>query len=253
MNVELLLERLGAIGRSLQESGHALALIGLGSVGLETSRRDAHLDLDFFVIVEPGHKAAYLRDLAWLSRIAPVAYHFQNTVDGFKLLFADDVSCEFAVFEPSELDTIPFSAGRIVWKQAHVSDAIAAPKLETRPSSSHDLEWQLGEALTNLHIGLKRFHRVEKRSAARFVQHFALDRALQLAERFEPEQPAFEDAFNFERRFERRFPQTAQRLPNFMQGYEHTPESALAILGFLEEHFLVNAGIAAVIRRLAGA
>jgi hypothetical protein len=39
-------------------------------------------------------------------------------------------------------------------------------------------------------------------------------------------------------------------LPQFNLGYEHTPESALAILGWLESHFEVNAVIAQTIRDL---
>jgi lincosamide nucleotidyltransferase B/F len=248
-----LLERLDAIGRSLEASGHALALIGLGSVGLELEQLDAHSDLDFFVILEAGHKRAYLEDLTWLERIAPVTYRFQNTEDGFKLLFADDVFCEFAVFESYELSGIPFAAGRIIWKKPHVDDAIATPSFQTPARPSHSLEWELGEVLTNLYIGLKRFKRGERLSGARFVQHYALDRVLGLAERVEAAQPAFRDAFNLERRFERRFPHTSQHLQEFMQGYERTPESALAILGFLQAHFAVNADMAAAIRRLANA
>src|SRR5512137_1753520 len=98
---QLLLSRLDAIGRSLERSGHALALLGLGSVGLETDRLDEFSDLDFFAIVEDGHKARYIEDLDWLSAACPIAYHFRNTVDGHKLLFSDGVFAEFAVFEPA--------------------------------------------------------------------------------------------------------------------------------------------------------
>jgi hypothetical protein len=38
MEPSLLLKRLDEIGRSLARSGHALALIGLGSVGVELER-----------------------------------------------------------------------------------------------------------------------------------------------------------------------------------------------------------------------
>ena len=244
----LLLERLDAIGDFLEASGHALALIGLGSVGLELARLDAHSDLDFFVIVEEGYKLEYIHDLSWLERVAPVTYRFQNTVDGFKLLFLDDMFCEFAVFEMHELRHIPFVPGRIVWKKPGVPDEIAVPTLETPQGSQHSLEWQLGEALTNLYIGLKHFNRGEKLSGSRFVQQYALDRVLRLAEDLEPVQPGFRDVFNAERRFEQRFPQVAQQLSSFVQGYERTPESALAILGFLEAHFEVNAGMAVAIR-----
>jgi hypothetical protein len=108
---QTLLTRLDEIGRSLERSAHALALIGLGSVGLDTHRIDAWSDLDFFAIVETGHKQEYLQNLSWLTNLGPVAYFFQNTVDGYKLLFADGVFCEFAVFEPTELETAVYTTG----------------------------------------------------------------------------------------------------------------------------------------------
>ena len=117
MKTKDLLNRLDEIGRSLERSGHALALIGLGSVGVELDRVDSFSDLDFFVIVEEGYKRAYLDSLKWLSDIHPVAFSFLNTEDGYKLLFEDGIFCEFAVFAPDELKNIPFAPGRIVWKR----------------------------------------------------------------------------------------------------------------------------------------
>src|SRR5512139_486367 len=109
MQTQHLLTRLDEIGQSLAQSGHALALIGLGSVGEELHRLDEYSDLDFFAIVETGYKRRYIDNLDWLSDIAPIAYHFLNSPDGYKLLFADGFFCEFAVFEPQELQHIPFS------------------------------------------------------------------------------------------------------------------------------------------------
>ncbi len=60
-----------------------------------------------------------------------------------------------------------------------------------------------------------------------------------------------QDAFAHERRFEQRFPQIAQELPHFVQGYEHSCESAQAILKFLEQHFEINQAMAAAIRQLS--
>ncbi|MCM2317381.1 MAG: hypothetical protein NDJ92_19710, partial [Thermoanaerobaculia bacterium] len=71
---ELLLSRLDAIGASLARRGDALALLGLGSVGVETGRIDDFSDLDFFAIVEPGSKPRYLADLGWLSDVAELAW-----------------------------------------------------------------------------------------------------------------------------------------------------------------------------------
>ncbi|MFZ5993227.1 MAG: hypothetical protein ACOYW9_15870 [Deinococcota bacterium] len=246
-----LLERLEAIGRSLQASGHALALIGLGSVGLERDRLDEHSDLDFFALVEPGQKARYLQDLSWLSDVAPVVFLFPNTADGYKLLYADGIFCEFAVFEPQELEQIPFAAGQVVWSRAGVDASVATPTRRAMGVARPGMEWHLGEALTNLYVGLKRYRRGEKLSAMRFVQGFALDRVLELASVLETEQPARRDPFNNERRLEQRFPRFSARLPELAQGYERTPESALAQLAFLEQHFEVNTTMAREIRALA--
>ena len=76
-----LLERLDAIGTVVKESGSALAVLGLGSVGLETERLDDFSDLDFFVIARPGCKARYIARLDWLSTLCPLAYVFRNTGD----------------------------------------------------------------------------------------------------------------------------------------------------------------------------
>jgi hypothetical protein len=249
---EALLARLDAIGHSLEQSGHALALIGLGSVGLELDRLDVYSDLDFFAIVEDRHKLRYLENLDWLSALAPIAYHFRNTRDGHKLLFQDGVFCEFAVFEQGELSSIAFARGRIIWKRPQVDDAIAAPVVTGPLAPDKTVEWLLGEALTNLYVGLCRLRRGEKLAATRFIQGDAVDRVLDLAPQIERAAAARKDAFAPERRFEQQFPGVAQALPDFVQGYGRSRESARAILEYLEQHFEVNPAMAEAIRGLCG-
>jgi lincosamide nucleotidyltransferase B/F len=247
---KLLLQRLSEIGESLEHSGRAVALLGLGSVGIELHRIDEYSDLDFFAIVEDGQKGQFIDDLAWLSDLAPVAYAFRNTVDGFKLLYRDGVFCEFAVFELHELAGIPFAPGRLVWKAEHVDDSISFP-VRTLPASEFNLEWNVGEALTNIYIGLKRFARGEKLTAARFVQQHAVDRILELAASQDAPQPdVVADPFNLERRIEQRFPEFSQSLADFVQGYDRTPESASAMLTWLEANFEIDSAMAAAIRSL---
>lgn len=245
-----LLTRLNEIGQSLEKSGRGLALIGLGSVGTELERLDAYSDLDFFAIVETGHKWDFINNLDWLSKICPVAYYFKNSPDGYKLLYEDAIFCEFAVFEQQELANIPFAAGRIVWKQPWVDETIASPVKSTRQPASSTTEWLVGEAITNLYVGLGRHRRGEKLSATRFIQNYAVDRILELVSRIEVEQPSFKDQFANERRLEQRFPELAKQLPQFVKGYDGNTESALAILAFLEKHFEVNARMAQAIRDL---
>jgi hypothetical protein len=246
----LLLSRLEQIGRSLEQTDHALALIGLGSVGEDLYRLDDYSDLDFFVIVQPGAKSEFLTQLEWLSSVRPIVYQFRNTADGYKLLFDDDVFCEFAVFEPDELTKMPFAPGRIIWKRPQVDERISRPVLVQPRPSTPDVGWLVGEALTNLYIGLGRYLRGEKLSAARFIQQYAVERIVELSNCVEVEQASVADLFAPERRYEQRFPHTAQHLASFLQGYEKSAQSAQAVLEFLEAHFEVNPHLAQRIRHL---
>lgn len=247
-----LLERLNAIGAVLKDSGTALALLGLGSVGIEMERLDEYSDLDFFVIVKPGLKAYYIDNLTWLATLCPLVYVFRNTLDGYKILFEDGIFCEFAVFEAQELQNIPFTRGRLIWKDDSFDENLCIP--QSKQQQIHPVEgtneWHLGEALTNLYVGLGRVLRGEQLTGTRFIQSYAIDHVLALSTTLETAQTYAEDPFNSERRYEIRYSQTAQYLPAFIQGYEHNFESALAILDFLEKHFEVNPAISTAIREL---
>ena len=252
MNPAALLARLNGIGDSLAQSGHALALIGLGSVGSELHRLDEYSDLDFFAIVEDGYKQRYIGELDWLSRLAPIAYQFLNTKDGYKLLFADGIFCEFAVFELPELAEIPFAPGRIIWRREDAPATIHLPAKEPFQAERRTKEFLIGEAVTILYVGMGRDRRGEKLSAMRFIQGYAVDRLLELAEYIEPEQNSTRDIFSNERRFEARHPSIARELPSWTQGYQRNRESALAVLSFLEGNFEVSKAMSDSIRDLCG-
>ncbi|ADV65955.1 hypothetical protein [Deinococcus maricopensis] len=245
-----LLARLEAVASSLRTRPDALALLALGSVGLETDRLDEHSDLDFFVIVAPGARAAYLEDLGWLERAHPVAFSFANTPDGRKVLFGDGVFAEYAVFEMEALRGVPYAAGRLVWKREGVPDALAAPAAPA-VGAPRSAAWQTNEALTNLFVGLHREARGERLSATRFIQQYAVDRVLDLATLQGTARAGHADAFMAERRFEQRFPEVAAALPGMVQGYARNGPSALCILAWLEAHSCVDSRMAVEIRRLA--
>lgn len=248
---ELLRERIDALGRVLARTPHAQALLALGSIGIELQRLDEYSDLDFFVIVDAGAKPDFMASLDWLAAAHPIVYQFQNTVDGYKALFDDDIFCEFAIFEPDELAAIPYAPGRIVWKRPDVDARISQP---TRaPERAPTPDWMINEALTNLYVGMSRHMRGEQLSASRLIQQHAVDRLLQLSGQIAEAQGQDADIFAPERRYERRFPQLAAYLPSFIQGYAHNAESALAILQFLEQHAQINAQLAQRIRELCRA
>lgn len=237
---EILLTRLQEIARSIEHSKHALAMIALGSVGQDLHRLDDFSDLDFFVIADDGYKDRYINDLDWLSGIAPVAYQYRNTVDGYKVLFRDHVFCEFAVFELRELRGIPFAPGRTIWKREGIDESIAIPVQHYSSRGSDSIEWLLGEILSNLYVGLSRYYRGEKLSANRFVQDFAVSKLIELHELSAGRNPIDRDTFSNERRFETRYPAIALKLPMFIQGYGRTQESALEIVNYLSERYSVN-------------
>jgi hypothetical protein len=248
----VLQDRLASLAQVLSARDDALALLALGSVGTETERLDAWSDLDFFVLVSDGAKARYIANLDWLAAAHPVVWHFQNTVDGHKALMADGVFCEFAVFEIHELGRIPYAPGRFVWRRDDVDEGLARA---TQPlPAKQDADWLIGEALSNLIVGLQRHARGEQLAAMRMIQVHALDRVLEYLERQEQAAPgavAARDPFNVDRRIEMRNPQAARALPVWAGGYERTVPAALALLAALEAHDVVPAVVSGQIRRLA--
>ncbi|MBF0410896.1 MAG: hypothetical protein HQM10_26360 [Candidatus Riflebacteria bacterium] len=237
--VELLKNRIYEIGEILRQSNKALALLALGSIGKEVERLDEYSDLDFFVITKQNEKRHFLNSLEWLNSIKPIVFCYQNTVDGFKLLFDDAVFCEFAIFEVSELLNIPFSEGRIIWKSEGFDENICKPRksnIDQKPSK----EWLIGEVLTNIYVGLCRYKRGEKLAGSRMIQYHAVDKILELTEFIEIGDNKHRDSFSNDRRFEMRHKTVGGFLPDFMQGYNKSCESAKAILKFLEKYFEIN-------------
>jgi hypothetical protein len=249
---QALQDRLASLALSLSIREDALALLALGSVGVETDRLDAWSDLDFFVLVSDGAKARYIQNLDWLAEAHPLAWHFQNTADGQKALMTDGVFCEFAVFEVQELGHIPYAPGRFIWRRDEVDEALACAKrpLPDRPSAA----WLVGEALSNLVVGLQRHARGERLAAMRMIQVHALDRVLEFLDTLPPdsEDPrAVRDPFNIDRRMEMRRSQVALALPVWAGGYGRTVAAALALLEALEVHTVVPQNVSQHIRALA--
>jgi hypothetical protein len=246
---ERLIRRLDALGAALAERGDAIALIGLGSVGVDLDRLDDHSDLDFFVIVEEEARRRYLDSIDWIECVSPVAFSFANTPDGRKVLFADGLYAEYAVFTLAGLAACPAPTGRIVWQRADAPAGLAAGRHVPEASPHDTVEWQANEALTNLYVGLHRAARGETLSATRLIQTHALDRVLVIAG-LDPGTGGPQDVFAVERGAERRF---GERLPlaAMAAGYGRNREAALAILEWLEEHAGVDRSLAHAIREIA--
>jgi hypothetical protein len=247
---ELLLHRLDQIAASWQKTGKARALIGFGSAGIETDRMDEYSDLDFLAIVKKGYKKELSENLDWLTEVAPISYCFIDKYDAFRLFFQDGIYCEFGVCEETEVRDIPHSEGRIIWCEEDFDRSLRLPSRECEYDITSP-ELHIGEILTNLYVGLCRYARGEKLTAARYIERQALDFLLECSRFMTPETTYYKDIFTVDRRYEIRYPSLAAYLPGMLQGYEKCPESALAILDCTEQYFPVDPYIKARIVMLA--
>jgi hypothetical protein len=245
-----LLQRLDALGAVLRERGDAIALLGLGSVGTDTGRLDEHSDMDFFAVVEDGAKQRYLDAIDWLEELHPVAYSFENSVDGRKVLWDDGLFAEYAVFTLDELRAGSYDGARVVWRRDDAPSGLEAAGKPLPPSPYATPHYQLNEIVTNLYIGLHREQRGERLAAMRLIQVHAVDRLLTYLDLTEEATAPRQDPFAVERGAERR---VSVPLGAFVQGYDRNRESALAILEWLEPRAEVDATLAAAIRTLAAA
>src|SRR5215218_559309 len=213
-----LLRRMDRLGEVLARRGDALALIGLGSVGVDLERLDDHSDMDFFVVVEDAAKRRYLDSIDWLEELAPVDFSFPNSVDGRKVLFADGLFAEYAVFTLAELRAGPFPPGRLVWRRDDAPDGLEHAGRPRKPSPYAYADYQINEAVTNLYVGLHRDARGERLSAMRLIQVHAVDRLLTYLELTE-NVPA-QDEFVVERGAEQRFGPDVLPLGELVPGYD---------------------------------
>jgi hypothetical protein len=245
---ERLLERLDSLGEILAARGNAIALLGLGSVGTDLGRLDEHSDLDFFAIVEDDAKQRYLDDIDWLEALAPVAYSFENSVDGRKVLWADGLYAEYAVFTLGELRTGSYDGARVVWRRDDAPDDLEHAGVPIAPSPYATPHYQLNEIVTNLYVGLHRELRGERLAAFRLIQVHAIDRLLTWLDVTGAATAPRQDPFAVERGAERR---VSVPFGDFMTGYDRNREAALALLEWLEPRADVDKRLAAEIRSLA--
>jgi hypothetical protein len=247
-----LLARLDDLAAVFRERGDVVALLGLGSVGRDLERLDEHSDLDFFVVADDGAKGRYLSDIDWLEAVGPVVYSFANSVAGRKVLWADGLYAEYAIYTFDELRAGSFFGARVVWRRPDAPDGLEQAGRPLAASPYDTPEYQVGEALTNLYVGLHRELRGERLAATRLIQTHAIDRLLTFLDLTGHAARPRQDPFAIERGAETRFTPEALPLAAMVQGYERNREAALAILEWLEARVEVSRVLADAVRELAG-
>lgn len=199
------------------QSEDVLAFLGLGSMH-DVSRLDDDSDIDFFMIVEKGHKLNYLQSVKWLE-VAPIVFWYQETPDGLKVIYEDGILLEFAVFEPDELNAIPFQEGTIYYSKPSFDKNLLKPTV--RLPKKHDASWILSTLLSNLYVGLLREHRGEHVAAFLMIQVYATHHLLTLLDAKQ------DDPFVVERRIESRL---TLDYDSIYPGISHNKKAAQSIL-----------------------
>ncbi len=245
---ERLLSRLDSIAAALHDEPTGLGLLALGSVGHEVHRLDDFSDLDFFAIVEKGSKEDYLADLSWLQKEEELVYVFRNTPDGFKLLYADGVYAEMAIFELDELVNIPYAPGRIIYQREGI-DIPVESSIPLPPPLHVNLNYELNELLTNLLVGLLRDHRGEKVAAHFLIQQIAVERYFKIRRSFDQPVRHDVDRYGVHRRLEVHYPDLVDKLPHLLPGIEKNKEAAQTLLQLVRTRWNVSPTLVAAIER----
>lgn len=249
MRKEILLERMNRISNVIKEMDHTLAVLALGSMGVELDRLDDYSDLDFFIIVEDEIKESMINNLSWLEQVYPLGFKHKNTKDGYKFLFEDGIYGEFAVFGRSEVPQIVQPQARLIWKNSHYDEpTLLIEKNIQAYQKEVDIKAEFDEALTNLYVGLNRALRGEKVSAFLFIETYAFDHAMRfyLANKKHPK----DDLFSLSRRLEFNHPELKSHMKNMLSGYNNLSQSAQSILDFLQNEGEVDSFMYRILRDL---
>ena len=239
-------ETLVSMAKRFKTDPNVCCLLGLGSMS-ELSRMDQYSDMDFFLIVEDGFKETYIKDLSWFGK--EIVFSFQNTKDGYKVLFADGVFAEFAVFIQSEMPHIGFTKGKVYYAKPGFDLSIVEPK-QLKPKKPLNVDFNINEALTNLYVGVLREKRGEHASSFTFIQVYAADLIMRLFEDLFVAADTLDDYYVFERRIEFKYQESKKILSGLKQGYDKNLESALFALEFLNLYYSVNQAMVIRIKSL---
>lgn len=234
MNRLRLIERMNEIAKHVSINDRVLAVLALGSIGVEQDRLDDYSDLDFFIVTEDDLKQQMIDDISWLNQCYPVAFSFKNTKDGYKFFFEDGIYGEFAIFGRREIPHVIQNQARLVYqKQGYQEPTLLDAKSLPKPDNVQPID-EIHEAITNLYVGVMRALRGERLSAQRFIEHYAIDHVLKAYLILHPIQGKWIDPFNLERRIESHDPHLKPWLTSMIQGYSSLGSSAASILSFAE-------------------
>jgi hypothetical protein len=108
----------------------------------------------------------------------------------------------------------------------------------------------VGEAITNLYVGLHRDLRGERLTATRFIQGYAVDRWVTILGLLGHGSGPQQDLFVIDRGAERRFAPELLPLPDLVAGYERNAHAARTLLDLMEQHVSLDPSMVAAVREV---
>jgi len=202
----------------LSQYGDVLALVALGSMAARDRLPDRFSDHDFFVIVRPGTQSWYRENRQWLPEHERIAFMYQETAHGMKVLYDDRHLLEFAVFDADELRLARINRYRALFDRANITATLEQIAAREAASPLIDIPYQSAQFLTHLLVGLWRYQRGERLSAFRFLREFALQELVQLSRALAtPDRPDLSDNLDPTRRFERVYPAIGEVLATALE------------------------------------
>jgi hypothetical protein len=213
-------------------AGHddVLGLVAVGSMAGRDYQPDEWSDHDFYLIVRAGSQARYRAQVDWLPRPDEIVWSFAETEHGRKTLYRDGHLLEYAVFDEAELHLARSNRYRVLIDRAAVGRQMAEVEAATESAAAGRGDaFHAGQFLTNLLVGLGRYHRGEVLSAHRFVKAGAAEHLLTLLSCHVPS-PRRELADNLDasRRFETVHPGLGRELQDLL--LQPVPEAAAGLL-----------------------
>jgi hypothetical protein len=156
---------------NLKKDDAILGLVAAGSMAGQDYQPDEWSDHDFLVITRPGEQARYRKEFNWLPRSNEIAWAFQETEHGCKVIYRDGHLAEFAIFDEAELKMARINRYRVLLDRAQISVQMAENASQTSTASESETDlFHAGQILTNILVGMGRYWRGEKLSAHKFVK-----------------------------------------------------------------------------------
>jgi hypothetical protein len=196
----------------LEADARVLALVALGSTAIP-ERRDSHSDHDFWVVVAPGLRAAFLEERSWLPDAGDLIARVRTGARYLVALYAIGHVLEIGVFEPDELPEGKLGAYRILFDRDGLANRLAeiAARPVHPPTPDERSECEL--FFVTLLTGASRAARGEQMSAHKYLAFFAPDFLLGLLVRNKPSaRPERIDRLDPWRRFDELDPAVAGEL-----------------------------------------